>query len=458
MKTYCNPVFVEEYPRGTGGESDREFDRDYRSLADPEVIFWKDKWYMYPTYRLAYESADMVHWRPVRVSPDDAGPAPTVLCYRDQFYLSGGDGPLYAGDSPTGPFRPLGYFRRPGGEKMVIRDTMLFADDDGSVYLYWGLGSAGIFGVRLDPENLTQMLSDPVRLIAFDPAHAWERFGEYNQSYGKTYLEGAYMLKEKGRYYLVYSAPGTCYGSYCLAAYVSDQGPLQGFVCQKRNPILATRQGLIRGPGHGSFARAKDGSLWCYYTIALCYDHKYERRIGMDRAGIDENGELYVDGATSIPRLAPDAEGPQPQWLPLTVSNPTRANGCAPGRESFYAVDESLLTWWQPAPETAVPEITVELKARYRLHSYRLLWRDVGLKYQGGVLPGPIGYVLYGREHDTWRVIADHGRNALDVNCDYRTCDSCVADAVRLQITSAPSGITPGLINFTVFGTFASDV
>lgn len=456
MRTYCNPLYVEDYPRGIGGESDRECTADYRSLADPEVIRWNGKWYMFPTYRLAYVSDDMVHWRNLPIEPNDVGPAPTVMLYKGRCYLSGGDGPLYVGNTPEGPFHSLGFFRLPDGRATKLRDTMLFADDDGRVYLFWGLGKEGIYGVELSTDNLTQMLHQPKQLIAFHPEHTWERFGEYNQSYGQTYLEGAYLLKERGRYYLVYSVPGTCYGTYCLAAYVSDVGPLEGFICQKRNPILFGKNGLVRGPGHGSFTHDADGSLWCYYTMVLCHHHKYERRIGMDRAGIDEHGELYVEGPTSIPQPAP-GEKQHPGWLPLTVANPTRATSCAPGRDSLYAVDEHMLTWWQPAPDDPEPAITVSLRAEYLVESLRIIWRDVEMNYSAGHLPGPFRFYIDGLTHNGWTILLDSCSNRTDVNCFYAPCRPTVCSHVRLHILSWPPGIKPGVIDFTAFGVFVQD-
>ncbi len=456
MRTYCNPLYVEDYPRGVGGEADRETAADYRSLADPEVIRWNGQWYMFPTYRLAYVSDDMVHWHSLPVEPEDVGPAPTVMIHQGKCYLSGGDGPLYVGDTPEGPFCLLGYFRLPNGQTVKLRDTMLFADDDGRVYLYWGLGKDGIYGVELSPQDLTQMLDQPRQLIAFHPEHSWERFGEYNQSYGQTYLEGAYLLKENRRYYLIYSAPGTCYGTYCLAAYVSDEGPLSGFVCQKRNPILSGRQGLIRGPGHGSFTHGPDSGLWCYYTMVLCHHHKYERRIGMDRAGIDEHGELYVEGPTCIPQPAP-GETEHTNWLPLTAGNPTCSTSCAPGRDSLYAVDEHMLTWWQPAIDDPAPTLIVSLRAEYRVESLRIIWRDVGLDYDAGRLPGPFHFCVDGLTPDGWTALLENGDSLKDISCFYGHCSPKVCRSVRLRILAWPAGIAPGVIDFTAFGTFVGD-
>ena len=85
-----------------------------------------------------------------------------------------------------------------------------------------------------------------------------------------------------------------------MGTYVSDS-PMGPFVYQQRNPILTTRYGLVRGPGHGCIVKGPNDTLWAFYTCCLCYEYGFERRIGMDPAGIDEKGNLFVAGATQFP-------------------------------------------------------------------------------------------------------------------------------------------------------------
>lgn len=457
--TYCNPLPVENYPRGADGP-DRENQLDYRSMADPTVLYFEGKWYMYPTYRMAYVSDDMVHWRHAPIEPANVGPAPTVALHRGRFLLTACGAPLYASDGPLGPFTSLGAFRRLDGSEMRVADPMIFVDDDDRLYLYWGLGDPGIFGVELDGGDPTRFLGEPVCLLAFDPAHTWERFGDDNQDAGRSSLEGAWMIKANGRYYLTYAGPGTCYRTYAMGAYVSDEGPLAGFRYQARNPILRTTSGLMKGPGHGCIVKAPDGQLWAYYTSVLCYAHKFERRIGLDPAGIDEDGNLYVSGATDTPQYMPGIL-PAPQagnaapLVPLTFANPVSASSCAPGRDAVYATNDTLLDWWQPDAADPDPTLTVALRAWYDVSAIRVLWRDVGMDFATGALPGPFRYVVEGEGESGWQVLLDASQNAVDINCDYRTFAPAKVSRVRLRITGWPRGIAPGVMNFTAFGIHA---
>lgn len=456
-RTYCNPLPVQNYPSGTADPFHKDSE-DYRSMADPTVLYHDGRWYMYPTYEMAYVSDDMVHWQHHPIEPKDVGAAPTVAEFRGRFYLAANQSALYVADDPLGPFREIGAFRKQDGTELRVNDPMIFADGE-RLYLYWGLSDPGIFGVELDADNPRQLIGEPVRLLAFDPSHEWERFGEHNQEPGRSSIEGAWMVKVNGRYYLTYVGPGTCFRTYSMGAYVSDEGPLSGFRYQQRNPILTTLHGLMKGPGHGCIVQAPDGQLWAFYTSVLCYAHKFERRIGLDPAGIDENGELFVRGASDMPQWMP-GEKPQPELgndaplSPLTFSNPAHASSCAPGRDAIYAVNDTLLDWWQPAQGDREPTLTVALRACYNVSAARVIWRDVGLDYTAGRLPGPFRYVVEGLTDNGWEILLDASGNEMDINCDFRTFAPLAVTEVRLRILGWPEGIAPGVMSFSAFGTY----
>ena len=51
-------------------------------------------------------------------------------------------------------------------------------------------------------------------------------------------MEGAWMLKHNGKYYLTYSAAGTEHRTYAMGCYAAES-PLGPFTPQKHNPIFA---------------------------------------------------------------------------------------------------------------------------------------------------------------------------------------------------------------------------
>ena len=80
--TYCNPIKIEDYPKGYELPS-------YRSLADPSVLFYDGKWYMYPSYKMVYVTEDFVNWEHIDILPNDIGYAPTVVEHNGKIYLYG---------------------------------------------------------------------------------------------------------------------------------------------------------------------------------------------------------------------------------------------------------------------------------------------------------------------------------------------------------------------------------
>ena len=111
----------------------------------------------------------------------------------------------------------------------------------------------------------------------------------------------------------------------------------------------------------------------------------------------------------------------------------------------------SLRTW---SAVGSLPSRTVfEFSGENTIRSFRVIWRDIGLDTNRGVMPGPFRYRVDYRSKGEWWTWLDASRNDTDLLVDYREAPEAVADAVRLVVLSAPPGITPGLVEFTVFGT-----
>ncbi|NLE12601.1 MAG: family 43 glycosylhydrolase [Clostridiales bacterium] len=473
-KTWCNPLSMPDVHRGTDSyrmDFTGEPYRSYRSISDPSVLYHDGKWYLYPSYDMAYVSEDFVNWEYVPCTPPDAvdGPrySPAVVPCGDRFLLTISGERLFIGNTPTGPFEPLGDCIMPNGARFKPCDPGLFRDDDGRIYIYWhgsrthpvrGVWSSLTLAAELDANDPCRLLCEPVMLNEFDPEHTWECFGEYNQNTSKGWIEGQWMFKHNGRYYLIYSGCGTEFGAYAMGVYYSDKGPLEGFVYQKKNPLTFNRTGLIKGAGHGSVAHGPNNSIWVFYTTTMCYTHCYERRIGMDRLEVDENGELYCPAITDTPQYgATEPEIGDTGLKPLTVYIRARhrASSHSEGRDSLYALDESMQTWWQPAADDKQPWLLVNLEGDFVIEASRIIWYDVGLDYDNGVLPGPFKYKIEActsLEKEDWTVILNMTENNEDRCIDYRSFKPFKGSAVRLTITGSPEGITPGVISFSVFG------
>ncbi|MBC8009049.1 MAG: family 43 glycosylhydrolase, partial [Burkholderiales bacterium] len=331
--TYCNPLTIPSYPRGkyTFAPYNRpeawgwlqEAPRDFRELADPTVLWHEGRWYLFPSCGMAWVSEDFVTWTHHPIEPFDAGYAPTVAHYRGRFLMTASKAGLWEAPHPLGPWRHVGPIVTPSGAAPESwQDPMIFPDTDGRLYLYWGISAPGIFGAELDPERPERMLTEPRILFEFDSAHTWERAGDHNECTHRNFNEGAWMLKIGATYYLTYAGPGTEWKSYAMGCYRGDS-PLGPFVYDESSPFCTKTDGLVQGPGHGCIVSGPGDTLWAFYTCRVCFEHVFERRIGMDRVRVREDGRLEVV-VTETPQFAPGRgaageageAGEGPGWSP----------------------------------------------------------------------------------------------------------------------------------------------
>jgi hypothetical protein len=469
--TYCNPLSLPNYPLGKRARDvtvgapvpkddwlwlvDRQ--QQFRELADVSVLWHDGAWYLYPSVDMAWVSKDGgATWRHYPLNVRDVGYAPTIVKHKGKFLLMASESPVYSSDSPLGPFREIGPIKLPAGVPGQI-DPMLFSDDDGRLFYYWGCTpTEGIFGVELDADDPTRVVGKPVRVIAFEPdKFPWQRLGDWNEQPARGWVEGAWMLKRGGKYYLTYAAAGTENRTYATGCVVG-KSPLGPFEPQKNNPVLRTTAGLITGTAHGCVVEGPHRSLWAFYTVQAGVVHGFERRLGMDPAYIGEDGELHVNAASSLPQRLPTvAKGSEPTgWLPLNAGPRTVGSSDAPNLTGRLAVDDDLRTWWQPAADDKAPTLTSNLTTPGAVaRAVRVVWRDVGLDTKKGANAGAFRYKVEIRTGpDTWATVIDRSRSADDLLIDYRECPATPGTAARLVIVGAPAGITPGVAEFTVFG------
>jgi xylan 1,4-beta-xylosidase len=471
-RTYANPLSIPNYPVGrlvkgtrAGDKTDGSFlwyvDRveQYRELADPTAIWHEGKWILYLSVDMAWVSADMgATWQHHPLNTRDVGYAPTVVRQGNRFLLMASESAIYASASPLGPFTELGHPKLPAGVPGTT-DPMLFVDDDGRLFFYWGCTETeGIYGIELDAADPTRPISEAKKLIPFSPdAHPWERVGEWNQNRNAGWVEGSWMIKRQGRYYLTYSAGGTEHRAYAMGAYVGTS-PLGPFAPQARNPIFRTTAGLVTGTAHGSIIKGPGDRWWVFYTIAAGVSPGFERRVGMDPVEFDAQGELIVPRATSTPQWlpgrGPSGGGPADTgWDHLNGGVQTIGSSNAPNLSGRLAVDNDLRTWWQPAEGDAAPALTSRLYGPATIRAIRIAWRDIGLDSNRDVTPGPYCYrVELETTAGSWQTVLDRTASTEDLLVDYREIVPAVGTRARLVVTSWPKGITPGVAEFTVFG------
>lgn len=451
---YCNPLPMEI---GSGGNAQ----------GDVTVIEDGGKYYMYCTGGGAWVSEDLVDWKFHEVKGIPV--APDVVKYNGKFYLSGNTDNLFVSDSPLGPFEDLGPFKNTysiedgwnGGF-----DTKIYIDDDNTPYLFWpGRGISGIYGVRLDPQDLTRFLEKPTHLFGFNPMHAWERYGEMNEYPGVAWIEGPWVIKRNGVYYLEYSASGTQWKTYAEGYYTATS-PLGPYSYASNNPLLRKTEGLVTGTAHGSIVKGPDGEWYQFYTIVLS-NPPGGRRIGMDKVTFDEDGLMYCK-VTDTPQPAPLARNAV-KSIPVTINKMRAMNALSkasseqPGFYASYAVDDYSGTLWLPAADDRQPSITIELSPAtrfdvvqlFKVDGMRVLFGNAqGRRFRGPLADLPVyQYRLeVSMDGEKYTTVLDKTGNKVAKDTVYEDFDPVTCRFVRLTVTGWPKDTPLGIIDFTVFG------
>ena len=200
---------------------------------------------------------------------------------------------------------------------------------------------------------------------------------------GKPYIEGAYMTKHNGTYYLQYACPGTQYNTYADGVYTA-KSPLGPFTLQTSNPFSAVPGGFMTGAGHGSTIADQYGNYWHAATMRISVNHDFERRVGLFPAGFDRDGVLFcnqnfADYPHRIPAEGFDASLWQPEWMLLSYHKPVMASTTAPGSDPALAVNETCRNWWSAGSEAPGQWLCVDLEKECDVRAIQVNLADDGL-------------------------------------------------------------------------------
>jgi beta-xylosidase len=262
--------------------------------ADPEIHFFQGRFWIYPTtsaeydrqtYFEAFSSPDLISWHNEgRILDFSAVPWSTNRCAwapscaekdgRYYFYFSAGDGAglgVAVSDSPGGPFsdalgRPIVAEYHLGAQPI---DAHAFVDSDGSAYLYWG-GWRHCVAARLAPD----MMSIQGEIVELTP---------------ENYVEGPFMAKRNGVYYLMWSEGGWGDPSYQIA-YARSDNPFGPFVRERE--IFVASPEIATSAGHHSVLQLPGTDRWI-----LAYHRRPSGETGRDHR------------VTCLEELRFDAEG-----------------------------------------------------------------------------------------------------------------------------------------------------
>jgi hypothetical protein len=442
QRTYANPIDIDyryNFEQQNEGIS-------YRSGADPVIVVHRGEYYLFETIGDGYwRSRDLGTWQhitPTRWPLTDVV-APSVISVRDTIYLLPSTTkplPILMLTQPaTGrvefynrlmPWLPMARDQEartlapPDSTQPGPWDPQFFHDPDTERwFLYWNSSNAyPLHAIELDKEKRLAYKGTPKWLFGLEPdKHGWERFGrDHRDTTIKPFIEGAFMTKHDGRYYLQYGAPGTEYNVYATGVRVSDN-PLGPFTYVPYNPVAYKPGGFVQGAGHGNTFQDVHGNFWSTGTPWIGVNWNFERRIGMHPAGFDADGQMYVDTRFGdFPHWLPTKKWRSSEelftgWMLLSYRKPATASSA---RDSFPAqrvTDDNPRTFWVAAQNRPGEWVTIDLGKPYEIRAVQVNYAD----YKSGLYGTDSTVVTRFRvsvssDGQRWRRVADLSRERRD--------------------------------------------
>ena len=441
FRTVCNPVDLSY--RFCLNEPSR------REAADPSLLLYKGEYYLFPSKSGGYfHSPDLKDWKLITTNDlpiEEYAPTVEEIDGNLFFTTSTGTKKIYkAIDPKQGKWELL-----TDNFPYVENDPTYFCDDDGRVYLYSGSSDiAPITGMELDPKTMMP-LTDFVPLMSCNRAQlGWEVCGDYNtEDANNPWLEGAFMTKYNGRYYLQYSAPGTQFKSYCDALYISNS-PLGPFTVAKHNPFAYKPEGFANGTGHGSTFCDVYGNYWHIGTVAISVRHMFERRLSLYPVFFDADGEMYAyTGWGDYPMILPDKKVSSPDelipgWMLLTYNKSVEASSTLDGYPAQNAVNEDIRSWWSAITGNKGESLSVDMGAKAMVYAVQVNFGD-----QDATSLGRNDSIYYQYRIESsldginWSVLINQSDNMRDASNEYFQLEAPV-EARYLRITNlhCPTG------------------
>jgi hypothetical protein len=314
-------------------------------FADPSIAKFGDTYYLYATTDgfgwdtgrwVVWRSNDFVNWSFRGESfPEITGKknwAPGKPIFRDGKYwlpytLHGNENRVAVADRPEGPFRDA----FPGKPHAPEIDGEIFVDDDGTPYLLYGAHTVKIGALKPD-------LSGYAR-------------GVTTVDFGMGYLEGPFLFKRKGKYYLGVANLG--YAEYRIAYGIADHvlGPYR---FPKDNLIIQPDPAdEIWGTGHGNVVQVGKGDEWALVYLRSRMGERVDpfqgdgnvyRQVCAERLSFNDDGtiRLLKPSRQGVGRLGRSAS----RGTNLALGAKATASGSLAGYDPEKAVDGGFGTRW----------------------------------------------------------------------------------------------------------------
>lgn len=461
-KTFCNPLDL-PYRFGLGGEN------PYREAADPTLVTHKGEFWLFASKSGGYwHSKDLLKWDFIVPNgfPTEEYAATVVVVGKQWLLLTSPSKSLYTTDDPaTGKWTKL-------RDVDSVNDSALFLDDDGRLYLYSGSSpDKPIMGVELDTKNHFEPIGEPKPLIpVLDPLrHGWEgkiQLGndeELRNEKFPPWLEGSWMTKHKGTYYLQYAAPATEMKVYGDGVYTSDK-PLGEYRYAPYNPFSYKPTGFAASAGHSSTFQDRNGGYWRVCTMIVGVGHWFDRRLGIFPGGFfpNNNGPDQMACNTYLgdyPQLAPGiAKNPLSDnhagWMLVSLKKPATVSSTLDEKHPVEkAFDEDMTTSWAAATGNAGEWIQVDLGKPCRIDAVQINFADTKATTHGRLEDSYRYQLEISDDNKTWKPLLDRKEGGRDAPHEYVQLEKPVtARFAKLTNVHMPAGAVFSVSGLRFFG------
>lgn len=461
--TFCNPLDVV-----VGNE------RAVRG-GEPVVIIFQDDYYLFVSHRKGYwYSPDFQNWTYVDAPNYPGGVVSVVEMDGQLIGCSMNNKNVYRClDAKKGTWEKCGEL-----SSDRYGDANMFVDDDGRLYMYFGWSQIMPFQVvELDKTTFKEK-GEPKQLFWSDiKNHGFEVrkpedviYSIFNgrREYGPEelpWIEGPYMIKHNGKYYLQYAAIGLEFISYSHGVYVSDS-PMGPFKYSEHNPLTFKTSGFQVGAGHGSTFHDKKGNLWTICMIPAQYGEGGRgSELAIYPTAVDKQGVMYSNTALGdYPQYYPEGRkvggvDNYVDWKLLSVGKRAIVSSTFENYAPAQALDEDFTTCWAAATGDAGEFFTVDLGAQATINAIQLNWDHIGAARAGRMAAGQEQLyqcyeVFVSDDNANWQKVISKPQNRMELKHDYNELETPAnARYVKVVNVSTYDGAKFSIKDLRIFGT-----
>lgn len=459
--TFCNPINISYQP----------FNKNARSAADPVVVPFKGKYYLFGSlYKggtLGYwASEDLVKWKLIPfpdsilgeiLNKDGEAYAPGLVAIDGFIYYARLDGSVAIRTSnPDNPDSWELFSKK----AFAGFDPAYFLDDDGKLYNYSGALESNV--VQLDKSNFSAMgktrkqltpktktaevLSRQSYGLYWGKAEYESRFSDWNKPETldtarlipgnppqkpqfntvstDSMQEAPWLTKFEGKYYLQNSNPGTACPWYSDSVWVSDS-PTGPFEMPDYATVSMKVGGFINSAGHSCVFQDFHGNWWRASTMWIGVHAGFERRIGLFPVEFDKQGRMLTHTEFGdYPMFVPNSKRKKPGnflmgWNLLSKDAKVEVSSTHSKFEAKNASDENVRTWWSAKTSDAGEWLSMDLARPCKIHAVQVNFAEQDI-VQEALKEDYHAYRLYAsKDGKSWNLIADKSENKESVAHDY---------------------------------------